>query len=59
MSQSLLERDIHVFPGRYPTVPLGQAILRIGMTALHTKRDIKIFIEALKEIRDRQDGRDG
>ncbi len=59
IAQSLLARDIYVFPGRYPTVPLGQAILRIGMTALHTERDVKIFIEALKEMRDKQAGQDG
>ena len=51
MSRELLVRDIFVFPVRYPTVPLGKAIIRIGMTALHTEEDVKFFLESLKCIR--------
>ncbi|MDO9528185.1 MAG: pyridoxal phosphate-dependent aminotransferase family protein [Syntrophales bacterium] len=47
VSQSLLERGIFVLPARYPTVPIGRAILRISITALHTEEDIKAFIDAL------------
>lgn len=49
VSQSLLERGIFVLPARYPTVPIGRAILRISITALHTEEDIKAFIDALME----------
>jgi len=35
---------------RYPTVPLGRAILRIGMTALHGEEDVNHFILSLKEV---------
>jgi 8-amino-7-oxononanoate synthase len=49
VSQSLLERGIFVLPARYPTVPIGRAILRISITALHTEEDMKAFIDALME----------
>jgi 8-amino-7-oxononanoate synthase len=51
ISEALLARDIFALPVRYPTVPPGKAMLRIGMTALHTEEDLKIFLEALKDIR--------
>ncbi len=47
VSQSLLERGIFVLPARYPTVPIGRAILRISITALHTEEDMRAFIDAL------------
>jgi 8-amino-7-oxononanoate synthase len=49
VSRRLLENNIFVLPARYPTVPLHRAILRIGITALHEKEDIILFIERLKE----------
>lgn len=48
VSRQLLEKNIFVLPVRYPTVPLHQAILRIGITALHEKEDTSLFIERLK-----------
>jgi len=49
ISRKLLEKDIFVLPARYPTVPLHKAILRIGMTALHTEGDVKKLVSSLKE----------
>ncbi|MBF0119794.1 MAG: pyridoxal phosphate-dependent aminotransferase family protein [Desulfobacterales bacterium] len=49
LSRSLFERNFFVFSARYPTVPLGHAIMRIGMTSLHTEEDVLDFINALKE----------
>jgi len=49
VTQALFNRNIFVFPARFPTVPLGRAIIRVGMTALHDKKDVKLFIEKLKE----------
>lgn len=46
-SRRLLERGIFVLPARYPTVPLGRAILRISMTAMHTEEDVECFVNAL------------
>lgn len=54
ISGALLARDIFAPPIRYPTVPPGKAMLRIGMTALHTEEDMKIFLEALKDIRQKR-----
>lgn len=49
LTQHLLEKNIFVLPARYPTVPLGRAILRISMTALHDKSDIELFIRTVME----------
>lgn len=48
LSRELFNKNIFVFPSRYPTVPKGKAILRISMTALHTKEDVEYFIDTLK-----------
>jgi 8-amino-7-oxononanoate synthase len=45
----LFSKGIFVLPARYPTVPLGKAILRISLTALHTREDGTMFVQALKE----------
>ena len=49
ISKTLLEKGCFVFSARYPTVPLGRAILRIGMSALHDERDVTTFVNTLKE----------
>ena len=51
LSRELLARGIFVFPARYPTVPLGRSLLRLGMTALHTEEDVHFLIASLKDIR--------
>jgi 8-amino-7-oxononanoate synthase len=50
ISEGLLEKGIFVLPVRYPTVPVGRAILRISMTALHTEDDVANFVEALTTV---------
>ena len=49
VSAGLVQSGVFAFPARYPTVPLGKAILRVSMTALHTEEDITLFIASLKE----------
>lgn len=49
ISGQLLEKGFFVFSARYPTVPLGKAILRISMSALHDEEDVSAFVEALNE----------
>lgn len=49
-AEKLLDKGIFAFTARFPTVPLGRAILRIGMTTLHTFEDADFFIKTLKEI---------
>jgi 8-amino-7-oxononanoate synthase len=50
VSRGLFERGVFAFPARYPTVPLGRAILRVGMTALHGEEDVVFFVDALKGV---------
>jgi len=49
LSESLMDKGFYVFPARYPTVPIGKAILRISLTALHTEEDVDALVQALKE----------
>jgi len=49
-ARKLFDRDMFVLAARYPTVPIGKAILRIGMTALHTADDVAKFVDALKNV---------
>lgn len=51
MARELLARDIYVFTARYPTVPRGKAMLRLGLTALHRPGDVATFITAVNDIR--------
>lgn len=50
VSKGLLGENIFVLPARYPTVPIGKAILRISMTALHTEDDVNNFIDGVKKV---------
>ncbi len=50
MAKSLLAKGIFILPARYPTVPLQQSILRISLTALHTRKDIEKLIECIREV---------
>jgi len=46
-AQRLFKNNIFVFPARYPTVPLGKAILRLGMSTLHTEEDVDALVQGL------------
>jgi len=47
LSQRLLDAGIWVPAVRYPTVPRGEARLRVTVSAVHTDEDIEILLEAL------------
>jgi 8-amino-7-oxononanoate synthase len=49
MARQLYARGIFLLPARYPTVPLGNAILRVSLTALFQQEDLDFFVHALKE----------
>lgn len=49
IQKRLLENRILIFPVRYPTVPLGKSILRLSLTALHTREDLDVFIDCLDQ----------
>lgn len=40
LARRLFEKGIFVFPARYPTVPMGQAILRISLSSLLEEEDV-------------------
>lgn len=45
--------DIWAGVALYPAVPMGQSILRIITTSNHNKKDIDIFLEAMKELKEK------
>ncbi|WP_043775149.1 aminotransferase class I/II-fold pyridoxal phosphate-dependent enzyme [Desulfomicrobium escambiense] len=47
LAEGLRSRGVLVFAARYPTVPLGQAILRVNLTSLHTRRHVETLRDAL------------
>ncbi len=49
-AKGLMKNGIYVLPARFPTVPLNKAILRVSLTARHTKEDAEHFIQKLKTI---------
>lgn len=57
LASKLCDRGVFVFPARYPTVPLGKAVLRIGLTTMHTEADVDMFILQLKEAYGRNNGK--
>jgi 8-amino-7-oxononanoate synthase len=51
LSRRLFERGICVFPARFPTVPLGRAMIRISLTTLLEKEDVIRLIHEISAIR--------
>lgn len=47
LATRLREKGILVFAARYPTVPLGRAILRVCLTCEHNATDIELLRDAL------------
>lgn len=47
----LFDKGLFVFSARFPTVPLNKAILRISMTAAHTRSDVDTLLTGLTEVR--------
>ncbi|MFV0347014.1 MAG: aminotransferase class I/II-fold pyridoxal phosphate-dependent enzyme [Halodesulfovibrio sp.] len=50
MASALRQQGLLVFAARHPTVPAGQAILRISLTAAHTEDDIMRLAAALHTL---------
>ncbi|MGD9368211.1 MAG: glycine C-acetyltransferase [Desulfobacteraceae bacterium] len=48
MASLLLEKGIYVIGFSYPVVPLGQARIRVQLSALHTDKDLEFAIEQFK-----------
>ncbi len=50
LAEALRREGVLVFPARYPTVPLGQAILRVNLTSEHAQTDVEILRDALVRV---------
>ena len=50
MAEKLLERGIYVIGFSYPVVPMGQARIRIQVSAAHTTEQIQQAAEAFKSV---------
>jgi len=50
ISQALWDKRLYVPAIRPPTVPLGQSRLRLTITAMHTRKDLDLVINALEEL---------
>ena len=50
ITQALQKKNIFTFPARFPTVPLGRAIIRLSLTSMHTEEDVLALSNALKQI---------
>lgn len=51
MAELLLERGIYVIGFSYPVVPLGEARIRVQMSAAHSIEDVRVAVAAFKEVR--------
>jgi 8-amino-7-oxononanoate synthase len=51
LAEQLRERGLFVPGIRPPTVPLGQSLLRISLTAGHTAEHLERLLAALAELR--------
>jgi len=50
VSSRLLEKKVYIPSVRYPTVPIGNSILRISITSMHTEEDVEYLIRMLKDV---------
>jgi len=46
----LFHQGYFAFTARFPTVPMGQAIIRLSLTANHTEKDLEDFSDALAAL---------
>jgi 8-amino-7-oxononanoate synthase len=59
MAKALYDNGLYVFPARFPTVPMGRAILRISLTAAHQPEHIQRLVTSLISARDDECSRIG
>ncbi len=51
MAARLLEKGIYVIGFFYPVVPMGQARIRVQLSALHTLKDLDFALEQFKSVK--------
>jgi glycine C-acetyltransferase len=52
MSARLLEKGVYVIGFSYPVVPLGQARIRVQLSALHSRQDLDFAIQQFVRVKD-------
>ena len=50
--KKLFDQGYFAFTARFPTVPMGQAIIRLSLTANHTEEDLEAFSDTLYRLMD-------
>ena len=57
MAAGLLDKGVYVIGFSYPVVPMGQARIRVQISAAHTKEDLDFAMQQFKQVREElQDG---
>jgi glycine C-acetyltransferase len=57
MAAGLLDKGVYVIGFSYPVVPMGQARIRVQISAAHTRADLDFAMEQFKQVREElQDG---
>jgi len=51
MADKLLERGVYVVGFSYPVVPMGQARIRVQMSAAHTRKDLEFALAQFEAVR--------
>ncbi len=51
MAAGLLDKGVYVIGFSYPVVPMGQARIRVQISAAHTKEDLDFAMEQFKQVR--------
>jgi glycine C-acetyltransferase len=51
MAEMLLERGIYVVGFFYPVVPQGKARIRVQVSAVHTREDLQVAVEAFRAVK--------
>ncbi|MEU5401578.1 glycine C-acetyltransferase [Streptomyces sp. NPDC005963] len=59
MAELLLERGVYVIGFSYPVVPLGQARIRVQLSAAHSTADVQRVVAAFIDARAAMTGQDG
>lgn len=52
MAAGLLDKGVYVIGFSYPVVPMGQARIRVQISAAHTRADLDFAMEQFKQVRE-------
>ena len=52
MAARLLEKGVYVIGFSYPVVPMGQARIRVQLSALHSREDLDFAMDRFSEVKE-------